>query len=746
MTKEKLQLFKDMYLKEVKHTIDPNRKATRGEYIRIVLDSGIEFNTQTDFVIFDDDNELLHIICANDDPLSQYDWPFKIMSAPYDIIFVIESIMSKTNLDDILNDSFLGNVINDEKKKFIRTWMDSSNTLHKPYPMDADPYYTQNPKSIPNGTKIISRDDGIKIASSPATKSSGVVKAVKTKESFLDAIANAESGAIVALASNIELKETLKLEKPITIHGCGKTITSSAPKAIEVYADATIKDITINNSCANGRCVDTRKAVNLELDGVELITTSASNNQTITIGGSDSGTNVIIKNSEISAGDAGYGLICFVESEINIEDTNINGYGGIYMKAGSEGSKINVKNSIIEGKNEHTGDDDRFGTIIFEAGNIEVSVDKYSTISSYPENDAKHTAFLLNSNEIDNIVIGVDGAINGIPLYINEGTSILNNIFITSEKYKEAFWSSGFVTTKSSAGYIKIADKSNTTLVNGVACETIADAIAAANVGDTVYICSDITSSDIIKVDKAITIDGGGKVVTGSAKKTFEIYADATITNMTIDNTSSSGRCVDTRSAVHVELDNVTMNTSSNQNNQPITIGGSENGTTLVLKNSNISAGVAGYGVIAFVKSDVTLENSKIDAYSAVYMKEGSDESYVEIANCDIVCKNPHLDPSSHFGVIAIESNNCSINVVGNTTISAEPVEGQMHEIVLLINTADKNSIIFESDATLNGDILNASETIAENNIKLSTSYTDKIVENGFDYEEIDGDYIMIKS
>ena len=67
MTKEKIQLFRDLYLKEVKHPIDPNRKATRGEYIRIILDGGIEFNTQTDFVIFDDDNEFLHIIyiCCN---------------------------------------------------------------------------------------------------------------------------------------------------------------------------------------------------------------------------------------------------------------------------------------------------------------------------------------------------------------------------------------------------------------------------------------------------------------------------------------------------------------------------------------------------------------------------------------------------------------------------------------------------------------------------------------------------------
>ena len=216
MTKEKLQLFKDMYLKPVKHRSDPNKMTTRGEYIRIILDGGIEFNTQLDFVTFDDDNELLHIICANDDPYTQYDFPFKIMSAPYEIVFVIESIVTNDNLDDILNDSFLGDVISNERKAFIREWMPSTNNaVHKANPMDADPYYTQNARTEHNGTKIINRDDGIKVATNFATKASKTVKSVKTAQSFLDAIANAESGSTITLASNIELEETLKLEKPI---------------------------------------------------------------------------------------------------------------------------------------------------------------------------------------------------------------------------------------------------------------------------------------------------------------------------------------------------------------------------------------------------------------------------------------------------------------------------------------------------------------------------------------------------
>ena len=1038
MTKEKLQLFKDMYLKPVKHRSDPDRMTTRGEYIRIVLDGGIEFNTQLDFVTFDDDNELLHIICANDDPYSQYDFPFKIMSAPYEIIFVIESIVTNDNLDDILNDSFLGNVISDERKAFIREWMPSTNNaVHKANPMDADPYYTQNARTEHNGTKIINRDDGIKIATNFATKASKTVKSVKTAQSFLDAVANAEAGSTITLASNIELDETLKLEKPINIVGGGKTLTSSVKNAIEVYADATISGITINNTATNGRCVNTRKAVNLELNDVSFSTTSSANNQPITIGGSENGTKITIKNSDVSAGVAGYGIICFVESDIHIENCEINGYSSIYMKEGSENSTICVERSVLAGENNHPGEGNRFGTVVFETGDIDMSVDGASTISSTPIDDAYHTVFALINPGIDNVTIttskftGLEGqlilingtrsvgnnvimvnskygndilecgfnakkdstgmakivdysevSVNGVAyetladaltnaedgatisfardvettdilkiekaitldgngktisgsanktlelyadtnisnitivntssngrcvdtrsavnleldsvgivasgrgnnqpitiggsengtsvtiknstvdagevgygiisfvksdiiikdtniagynaIYMKSGSegstievssstldgindcsgeddrfgtvvfeagdidmivdemseitstrtnkayhtvfalnnvddvsinvdigcvlggdllyntseSLMNNSIIIPDIYKEAVWSNGYLaqSVDGITSVIKLMDTTTGIVVNGVECETLTDAIANAEAGSTVYVSSDITSSDIVAIDKPITIDGGGKVITGTAKKTFEVYADAKISNVTIDNSCAGGRCVDTRSAVKVELDSVSLSTSSKQNNQPITIGGSENGTELVLKNSKVSAGVAGYGVIAFVECDVTLENSTIEGYSCIYMKQGSDNSTINVNNCTMISENSYKDPSSHFGAIAIESDNCAITVDENSIVTADPIEGQLHEIILLYTTAENNNVVFKDGAVLNGDIINSqNKSVGSNIIVLSDEYSENVISCGFEAEEYDDEVIIIK-
>lgn len=384
MTKEEIKLFQDLYLKEVKHPIDPNRKGTRGEYIRIVLDGGIEFNTQTDFVIFDDEHEMLHIICANDDPYSQFDWPFKIMSASYNIVFVIESILSKDNLNDVFDDSFLGNVIGDERKKIIRTWMDSSNNaIHKAYPMDADPYYTQNPKTIHNGTTIIPRDDGIKRASSTASMASSSVKVIRDKESLISNIKEAENGAIFTITKDIDLDETLVIDKDITILGARHTINSSLDKAIEITANASLDGLLINCDSESGTCISiSGDARIVKLKKISL----DSKGKCMSINTSKELKLVIESCDTLAEKDT---VECLSKCNMIVIDSYINGKADvIHLAENSKESVINISNTQLAIINMKMNEEEKpiHGLLKLEASDINVFIDSKCTAHAIDNN------------------------------------------------------------------------------------------------------------------------------------------------------------------------------------------------------------------------------------------------------------------------------------------------------------------------------------------------------------------------
>ena len=436
MTKEEIKLFQDLYLKEVKHPIDPNRKGTRGEYIRIILDGGIEFNTQTDFVIFDDEHEMLHIICANDDPYSQFDWPFKIMSASYNIVFVIESILSKDNLNDVFDDSFLGNVIGDERKKIIRTWMDSSNNaIHKAYPMDADPYYTQNPKTIHNGTVIIPRDDGIKRESSTASMASSSVKVIRDKESLISNIKEAENGAIFTITKDIDLDETLVIDKDITILGARHTINSSLDKAIEITANASLDGLSINCNSESGTCISiSGDAKIVKLKKISL--TSKSKCMSIN---TNKELKLIIEGCDTFAEkDA---VECLSKCNMVVIDSYINGTADvIHLAENSKESSVNISNSQLAIINMNEEEKTIHGLLKFESSNINVFIDSKCVAHAIDNN-----YLFVIGNTAENLMIESDSDKLTKSILYSENKDIVNKSKISlSTKYRTDIVSCGY--------------------------------------------------------------------------------------------------------------------------------------------------------------------------------------------------------------------------------------------------------------------------------------------------------------
>ena len=91
--------------------------------------------------------------------------------------------------------------------------------------------------------------------------------------------------------------------------------------------------------------------------------------------------------------------------------------------------------------------------------------------------------------------------------------------------------------------------------------ETLAEAITAAQAGETVTLLRDVTFSEILEINKSITLDGNGKTLTSSADRAINVTganADGvTIKNLTIK--ASGERAINIiQKATNVTIDNVT--------------------------------------------------------------------------------------------------------------------------------------------------------------------------------------------
>ena len=302
--------------------------------------------------------------------------------------------------------------------------------------------------------------------------------------------------------------------------------------------------------------------------------------------------------------------------------------------------------------------------------------------------------------------------------------------------------------------------KGNTTVI-GIKCvieyndgsyygyTNLDDAIKNARVGETIKLIDDINLLETIKIEKEITINLNGKTVTANCKKAFEVYADATIKNGTINSLS---RCVDTRTNVNLNLENVNLIAdkyhSTYGNPQPLTIGGSTHGTIVTLTNVNIDAGKSGYCIISFVQTDLDATNCILTGYSAYYAKGGSEDSTFDFNNCSLTgdCTNNDVEGNS-FAVIAIQSSSVTVNVNGGSVIA----KGNNMFAIGIGSTTVTNltsNAITVKGATITGNILSlAEDDLATNTVIIPDTESNRtwISEEGLGYTQNGDDTITIK-
>lgn len=201
-------------------------------------------------------------------------------------------------------------------------------------------------------------------------------------------------------------KYNVNVNKSVTINGNGYTITSSTGKRPLVLTgegnDITIKDLTVVNNKADWTLGITN-ALTCTLDGVTLDGSNYKGtwNQVLTIGSIDEAGKVtlnVTNGSVLKTNDAGtahYDIIAFHPADINVTDSKLIGWAGIYLKPDAAGSTVKIDGSELVSKGiGGASASNSFATIVTECGNNDIEVID-SKISTTPAEDTYQSLFTL---------------------------------------------------------------------------------------------------------------------------------------------------------------------------------------------------------------------------------------------------------------------------------------------------------------------------------------------------------------
>ncbi len=389
---------------------------------------------------------------------------------------------------------------------------------------------------------------------------------------FANAYAAAENGDALTLLKDFNFDTVVKIEKAITLDLNNNTVTSTARKAFEVYANATIKNGTI---IAKERAVDTRKNVELALNNVSLSTTGSGNTQPLTIGGDVNGTKVTLTKVNINAGNAGYGIITFVKTTLTADaDTEISGYSALYVKDGSEGSEFTFNGSTLSGTIGNDVEGNSFSTIAIQEDGVKVTVNN-GTINATGTNYAALSIGYSEQPINENNNVTLDAEING---NILETNCLDKNTVIVRDDYKTVLEGLGYATSPAGTGLVKVEGVA-VAMIGTTPYASITAAIKAATAGQTITLLKDVTEN--FTISKNLTIDGAGKNYTGTmtgnagltvtiqnvkfvnagfSKTTKSTTGNYTFTNCTFDGNGTYAYPIIVKGANTITVENCTVN------------------------------------------------------------------------------------------------------------------------------------------------------------------------------------------
>ena len=248
---------------------------------------------------------------------------------------------------------------------------------------------------------------------------------------------------------------------------------------------------------------------------------------------------------------------------------------------------------------------------------------------------------------------------------------------------------------------------------------TFVNAYAAAAAGDVITLLKDQNFSEIITLDKAITLDGGNYKLTSTAGRAINVdcAGEVTIKNLTIVGSTGCERGINIiEQAGITNIENVTI---SGQSHYAVHMATSAGAATVNVKNSNLT----GYGAfVVYGKGSVnTIENSTLVGINT-YDDNGSN----------------------NFGTIVADVENTTITVTGGN-ITAKAEEGKAGMAIFTGKNGNNANVTLNSTLALEGaakyiGILNETTTL-----KVKAEYATAIQAEGFATSDPDNGLVKVE-
>ena len=264
--------------------------------------------------------------------------------------------------------------------------------------------------------------------------------------------------------------------------------------------------------------------------------------------------------------------------------------------------------------------------------------------------------------------------------------------------------------------------------------EKLSEAFKAAKDGDTIDILQDASENSEADLaygygaeggvcmfiqDKSLTINGNVHTLTSNtaAWAMYVIDADDTMDTLTINDLTIVSKVqkiqhpnTDLRGAPIVlfhgyatlNLNNVTLDSTATGvgNMAPLRVAGNGDNNIINISDSRLLANKNnGYAMIAFNPVDLTVDNSTLSGWSALYMTGTAKGTALGTAGSEVIIQNGstlttqsvHNDSSINmFGVLAFEDNNITVDIK-DSKITAD-CTGDAPQYVVYYSNFDKQS------------------------------------------------------
>ena len=272
---------------------------------------------------------------------------------------------------------------------------------------------------------------------------------------------------------------------------------------------------------------------------------------------------------------------------LTIGAATITGTTGIEMRAGN---LIVYEDAIIEGTAEFSATPNGNGSTVLGAA---IALSQHTT--------EQPTSVTVNGGTLkgdcafyqDNLASGTSTSVSAT---IAAGTTLEGAIEVAEE---------GFVMPEAEDGSYTLATADF--VVAGMPYDTFADAYAAAADGATIEVYTDFEASEIITIEKSVTIEGNGHTLTSTAPRAINIDTTGNVVINDLTIVANGERAVNIiNQASTVTLNNVTASAKNNA----VMIATSAAGAKLTVNDSDLT-GLAVVNVAA-PNADVEINNTNI--------------------------------------------------------------------------------------------------------------------------------------